>query len=415
MHNFKMKYLLYALPAIAIALLGLPLYVYLPTYYAEDIGLGVLNVGIVLFFARIFDMFIDPLIGYMSDSFMSRKRMMLLGGILLYVTFYALTHPYNGSGILYLLLLSLGVYSAWSLLSIPYFALAADISKDYHENTLYSSSREIFNIIGVLVALIVPYAFGVAEDAGASLLLLWNTLSILLPLSIALFYFSVKENKKERKIVAITTVYKNFKLQLLESKRLFLAFFLNNLANAIPATLFLFYVSLVIDSKSMSGLLLLLYFASGVLTLPFWIYLSGKLSKKTAWLISMGSASFFFFFIVFLGSGDILYFTIITIFSGMSLGADIALPSSMQADVAQNSTKKYGEMSGSMFGFFAMLTKLSLAFGVGVSFGILGLFDFDADATTSTSLFVLSLLYGIVPVFLKLSAIIVLMKYQEKR
>jgi len=97
----------------------------------------------------------------------------------------------------------------------------------------------------------------------------------------------------------------------------------------------------------------------------------------------------------------------------MSLGADMALPSSIQADIAQRSTQKYGEMSGTLFGFFAMLTKLSLAFGVGVSFSILGLFSFSADNPNPTSLFVLTLLYGALPVILKLSAIFVLRKYQE--
>ena len=175
----------------------------------------------------------------------------------------------------------------------------------------------------------------------------------------------------------------------------------------------MFYVSLVIKSEELSGLLLLVYFGSGIVTLPLWIYLSKKISKKTAWMLSMSSASLFFFFVIFLGEGDIVYFTIITVFSGMSLGADIALPASIQADIAQRSTKKYGQVSGTLFGFFAMLTKLSLAFAVGVSFSLLGLFDFSADAPNARSLFVLSLLYGVLPVILKISAILVLKKYQE--
>ena len=63
MFNSKVKLASYGVPAVAISLLGLPLYVYLPTYYAQNVGLGVFSVGVVLFFARVFDMFIDPLIG----------------------------------------------------------------------------------------------------------------------------------------------------------------------------------------------------------------------------------------------------------------------------------------------------------------------------------------------------------------
>ncbi|MFT5661611.1 MAG: Na+/melibiose symporter-like transporter [Sulfurimonas sp.] len=414
MPNSKKEIVTYGVPAVAIALLGLPLYVYLPTFYAQDLGLGVFIVGVVLFFARIFDMLIDPFIGYVSDAYMSRKVMMFLGSILLYGTFYALTHPQEESGIFYLLFLSLGVYSAWSLVSIPYFAFASDISSSYDENTHFSSSREIFNIFGVLLALSLPYYFGVAEQAGASLLVLWDALSFILPMALLIFFFTLKEPKREPKKTTFAEVFGYFKLEILNSKRVFIAFFLNNFANALPATLFLFYVSLVIKSEELSGLLLLLYFGSGVLTLPLWVYLSNKISKKTAWLVSMGSASFFFSFVLFLGEGDIVYFAIITIFSGMSLGADIALPASIQADIAQKATQKYGEISGILFSFFAMLTKLSLAFGVGVSFSILGLFDFSPQTPNPTSLLVLSLLYGLLPVILKLSAIFVLRKYQEK-
>ena len=413
MPNSKRNLLAYGVPAVAIALLGLPLYVYLPTFYAVDVGLGVFEVGVVLFFARIFDMIIDPLIGYVSDSYLSRKGMILFGSILLYATFYALTHPPQESGVLYLLFLSLGVYTAWSLVSIPYFAFAADMSNSYDENTHFSSSRELFNIFGVLLALSLPYYFGVAQQAGASLLVLWDALSFVLPLTLALFFLSFKEQSRIKKRANFIEVFGYFKRELFNSKRVFIAFFLNNFANALPATLFLFYVSLVLKSQEMSGVLLLLYFASGVLALPLWIYLSKKISKKTAWLLSMANASFFFCFVLFLGEGDVIYFALITIFSGMSLGADIALPASIQADIAQRSTQKYGEMSGTLFGFFAMLTKLSLAFGVGLSFGMLGLFDFSPDAPNETSLFVLSILYGAVPVVLKLSAMVILRKYHE--
>lgn len=413
MPKTNLSLIVYGLPAIGVSLLGLPLYIYLPTFYAQDLGLGVFVVGVVLFIARIFDMIIDPFIGYISDSFVSRKLMMFFGAVILYISFYALTHPPQDSGVFYLLFLSLGVYIAWSLLSIPYYAFASDISSSYHENTNLSSSRELFNIFGVLLALSLPYFFGVSEDAALSLLVLWDALAIILPMTLLVFLFSLKEEKSKRKRVKLAEVFRDFKIEILESKRVFIAFFLNNFANALPATLFLFYVSLVIKSEELSGLLLLLYFVSGVVTLPFWVYISKRISKKTTWILSMSSASFFFSFVLFLGEGDVVYFAIISIFSGMSLGADMALPTSIQADIAQKSTQKYGEMSGTLFGFFAMLTKLSLAFGVGVSFGVLGLFNFSADNPNPSSLFVLSILYGVLPVILKLSAIFVLRKYQE--
>jgi len=84
MFNFQVSRELfyYALPAFAIALLGLPLYVYLPTFYAQNIGLGMFEVGAVLFAARFLDVLIDPIIGYASDRYFTRQKLMTFGGVI---------------------------------------------------------------------------------------------------------------------------------------------------------------------------------------------------------------------------------------------------------------------------------------------------------------------------------------------
>lgn len=397
----------YALPALAIALLGLPLYVYLPTFYAQDIGFGMFAVGAILFFARFLDVLFDPIIGYISDTFALRKSLMILGSILLLGGFYFLTHPANEAGYLWLFGFSAIVYFAWSMITVPYYALGADIGESYHGNTAYASAREFCNISGVLLALILPYAFSVAQDAQSSLLLMFQTILYILPISMIIFTIKVKHKNLQKSLVSLKENFHSLLLQVSNSKALFLSFFLNSFANAVPATLFLLYVELVIGEKQYTGPLLLLYFVSGIVALPIWILISKKWNKKTAWKLSILSASFFFAFVPFLGFGDLYYFIAITLFSGLSLGADMALPASMQADIAKKS-------AGSLFGFFAMLTKLSLAFGVGLSFGVLGLVDFDAKAPSESSLLTLSLLYGLVPVALKLLAIFTLNKYEEK-
>lgn len=409
------EYLLYALPALALAMLGLPLYIYLPTFYASDVGLGVFGVGAVLLLARLLDMISDPLIGYLSDGYFSRKIFIFFGGVFILVGFYFLVHPHANAGYLWLFAFSMMVYFGWSLLSISYFAMAADLSESYEQNTHYASWREFANILGLLFALLLPFLGGVAEDEAASLALLFNTLLFLLPFTLVIFLLGVNATQIQNHLSSLGDSLRLLLLELRLSKRLFGAFFLNSLANAIPATLFLLFVEHILKSKEQAGLLLLLYFLSGVLALPLWNFIAKKSSKKTAWSLSILSASFFFFFVVFLGEGDFVPFLLICIFSGMSLGADMALPASMQADLVHNNLTAPREIGGTLFGFFAMLVKLSLAFGVGVSFVLLGLFGFDESAPNAASLLTLSLLYGAAPVFLKLLALFVLFGYKEQK
>ena len=410
-----LPYLFYGLPALPLALLGLPLYVYLPTFYTQDLGIDIFTVGLVLLFARLLDMFLDPLIGYLSDHFFSRKVYIFFGMLCLLFGFYFLTHPPLDVGFMWLLLFSMCVYFGWSLMSVPYYALGADLTQSYSENTKYASYRELFNITGVLLALSIPYMFGVADMPRESLLLMNTTVFFLLPPLLLLFLYTIKPKAQKRYAHRFKEVLQKFFATLKRSRTLFSAFFFNSFANALPATLFLFYIELVIGAKEYAGILLLVYFFAGIIALPFWNYIARKSSKKTAWKLSMISAMFFFAFIPFLQEGELLFFALITLFSGMSLGADMALPTSMQADIAQNSFGSSQEMGGTLFGFFAMLVKLSLAFGVGVSFALLGLAGFDAAAPTQQSLFVLTLLYGALPVLLKLVAYFFLDAYEENR
>ena len=57
-------------------------------------------------------------------------------------------------------------------------------------------------------------------------------------------------------------------------RRLILAFFLNGIANGLPATLFLLFVRHVLGADVDAGPLLLLYFVSGMLAVPGWLWLS---------------------------------------------------------------------------------------------------------------------------------------------
>ncbi|MBD3797147.1 MAG: MFS transporter [Campylobacterales bacterium] len=412
MHKLQvlLKYFYYANPAIALALLGLPLYIYLPTFYAQELKFGVFEVGIVLFIARAFDVFFDLFIGFIADRYAFKKMLIAFGALILVASFYFLSHPSENAGITWLFGFSVLVYVGWSMMSVPYYAIGAQIGATYHQNTLYASAREMFNILGVVTALVLPYIFNVADESSEALHLMFEVIVVSLAVTLSIFLSTVKLPKLQQHFKSFQEAFKSLYEALVHSRALFLSFFLNSFANAIPATLFLLYVELVLEAKQYTGILLIIYFLSGVIALPFWVHLSKKYGKKKVWTASMVSASFFFSCVVFLQSGDIIPFMIITVLSGLSLGADMALPASMQSDIVQN---RLEESSGALFGFFAMLTKLSLAAGVGLAFSILGLVSFEPAAPTKNSLLTLSLLYGLAPVALKIAAIYFLRNYRE--
>ena len=59
-------------PALPLAAMSIPLMVYLPPYYASEMGLGLGAVGTIFMVTRLWDMVTDPLMGVISDRFPSR-------------------------------------------------------------------------------------------------------------------------------------------------------------------------------------------------------------------------------------------------------------------------------------------------------------------------------------------------------
>ena len=53
----------YGLMGLPLAFVALPLYVMLPNFYARNFGMPLATLGVVLLAARLFDAFIDPLLG----------------------------------------------------------------------------------------------------------------------------------------------------------------------------------------------------------------------------------------------------------------------------------------------------------------------------------------------------------------
>ena len=90
-------------------------------------------------------------------------------------------------------------------------------------------------------------------------------------------------------------------------------------------------------------------------------------------------ACIFFGMVPLIGEGDYYGFLAISILTGFSLGADVTLPASMQADVVDVHTAETGEQrTGLYFALWSMATKLSFACAAGIAFPVLEWAGFSA-------------------------------------
>ena len=409
----------YGAPALPLAALTLPVYVYLPQFYAQEMGLGLATVGLVLLLARIWDVFTDPVIGILSDRtplrWGRRRAWVLAGTPLVMLAVWTLLVPGQGAGWAHLLGWSLVLYLGWSMVILPLNAWGAELSTAYHERTRIAGFREGAVLLGTLVALTLPPLLGVGEagEAREALRIIAILVLVLLPPTVLALVVLTPEPRVRRHGAVGFVAGLRLMADNRPFRRLILAYLVNAVANGLPATLFLLFVEHVLRAGDEAGVLLLVYFLCGLLGVPLWVRLSRRFGKNRTWCGAMLASCGVFIWAPFLAAGDVGWFVVVCVLTGLCVGADLVLPSAMQADVVDEDTAVSGaQRTGLFFAVWSMATKLSLALAVGLAFPVLDFAGFSEDgASPPEALAVLAVLYGGVPVIFKLMAIVLMRGY----
>ena len=414
----------YALPALPLAALTLPLYVLVPTFYSETLGLSLGAVGTALLLVRLIDAVTDPLFGLVSDfwrpSFGRRRAMFAMSLPVTALGAFMLFWPPGAASVLYLGVWACVLSIGQTMALISYTAWGAEIETGYDARSRVAGYRETLSLIGALVAIALPFAIGMERASGIhGLAAMAIFVAIALPLFGGLAVWIVPEPRDYSE--ARVSIAAGLRILLANPpfRRLLGAFFLNGLANGIPATLFLYFVSNVLSAGEQRGPLLFLYFLSGIAGVPLALFAAARLGKHRTWCMAMIVTCLAFAFAPLLGKGDVFLFAIIACVTGFALGFDLTLPAAMQADVIDIDTLESGEQrSGLYFAAWSLSTKLSLALGVGLVFPILQFAGFDpksASSATPEALRVLAGLYAWAPVALKLAAIALMWSFPIDR
>jgi len=190
-------------------------------------------------------------------------------------------------------------------------------------------------------------------------------------------------------------------------RRLALLFLLNGLAVAIAGTLALFYIADVLRLEAYSGLFLALYFVSGACSLPLWLRLSRRLGKSVSWALGTLVAVVAFVWATRLGAGDGFAYGVICLLSGAALGADLALPAAIAADIIP--PRERGRSAG-YFGIWSLINKGVLALAAGLGLPLLAGFGYRPGG--DAGLLALSLLYAGAPCLIKLLSAALLMRWR---
>ncbi len=428
---------------LPLAVIGYPLSIWIPAHYSGGLGISLAAVGTILMLARLTDVITDPLIGDLSDRwrtpFGRRKPWLLFGTPVMMLGAWFLFVPAEGVGMLYFLAWLAVFFLGSTMIALPHRAWGAELSPDYHQRSRVTAAREIYVLVGLMVAAAVPMIIEIRADGGSGVSevfrTLWSdaigafsgdfgdkkvvdratltgpvlqglamTVIIALPICAMIVLLFVKEPK-----AAPTETRPTFKegLKLVANngpmKRvLFIAvlvYFGESFRNAVS----LFFIRDIVGVPTI-GAAYFFYFIAGLGAIPFWLWLGRTIGKHKAFMGTLITVAAVSAANLFLDYGDYLAFFCLFIVKGFCFGGLQFLPVAMLADVVDvDSARSGGKRAGSYFAFLGFSEKIAIALGTGASLNIVGLLGFDPSggvaATTEAGVLSLRLVYCLGPVF----------------
>ena len=391
----------YALFAGVLSAAGLPIYIHAPKFYFDEYGVSLATLGAALFGLRLLDVVQDPLLGWVSGALGRFRRLAIaVAGLVMaaaMVGLFAIPAPIDP--VLWFALTLGLLFSSFSFLTIS--AYAQGVGKAERSGRIghvrVATWRETGGLVGVCLAAIAPTALALVTPAPFTLFAWGFALATLA----AVIWMQPEWQVQARQIrLAFGAI-----LSDRGTRRLLLIAFANAAPVAVSSTLFLFFTEFRLAAPGAEGPLLLLFFLSAAISTPLWGKAAVRFGLRAALLSGMTLAVVSFGFAAFLGAGDVPPFALVCIAAGAAIGADLSLlPAAFARQVAA-----VGGPPAQAFGLWAFVSKLTLA---SAAVTVLPLLDAvgltSGQPATAEALNMLTLLYAVVPVALKLIAILLL-------
>ena len=398
---------------------GMPMFIFILPFYADDMGLGLSLVGIIFFFGRFIDILTDPVMGVLIDKFPSRwgkhKLWIFLSAPIFMLATYVIFLPSveQPSGLYFFGGLFL-IYSAFTLSSITQLSWASFLAPNYDDRTKLLTLRELMALVGMFSVIAIP---AIVEINDPSLQAKVNAIGIFVLICIPVITLNaLKQVPDAMETISderLTNPFKEFK-NLLSNKMLNKVVFaavLIAFCMSLNGALYLIWMEVVIELPEYSSRLMLAYYVVSVFGLLIWRNLGIKTSKHYAAgvaciyaivVLLVGFAGYWFIKdledfpkLIGVGSFIILY--------GFAFSGPLPLINAITADISDKLNLEGGKnISGTVFSYLTTLTKVGFALAAVVPYVVLEmLWGFDISLgleNSDSSKMAIFYIYTFVPI-----------------
>ena len=394
------------------------LFIFLPSFYNLSVGFALSTVGMIILISRVFDVFSDFIIGYLTErrfiKGLPKKNQILLGIFVFIFSIIGLyvIQPNNYYWFIFYYNLALVSYS---IAIIPYDSIVIDQKKIQHRRFYIAAIKEIFTILGVLAALIIPTVLSKilsVELLNQEVIKITGLIIIILAIigSMLFYLFFEEDNQFHSKFIS----FKEIKFYLSHNKKISpfaVITFLNLLANNFTANLFIIFVSSYLGLSNYAGPLLILYFFITLISTPVWYHFGKTFSNM--FLLQVGTIITIvgFFFVLVTNNNYWYLYLIVVLITGFGVGIDLIVPQTELAEILDQNTQN--RLSQIFTALFSMIRKAAIGLAGGIALTGYGYLESN-NIVIYQGLSNIMIFYFFIPITIKVIVLLLVMRYRSK-
>lgn len=407
---------------IPLALTDVPIYLYLPVFYSREVGIDLAAVGLIFVFARLWDGVTDPLIGWLSDHtrsrFGRRKPWVVIGIPLLLLSIWHVFNPAPDVGPIYVVFWLFCLFLSWTAIYIPYLSWGAELSADYDGRSRVVAFREVGYMVGSVAVSAGP-VFLLAENAPVRDVLYYLLVATFLLFPLTAIPLSISVPDRIHTITSNLSISKAINVLLTNKpfQRLVLTLVLFNLALGMLNSLAIFLVDEGLGLPGKFFSFFLIEYLVAIALSPLLLHLAKQWGKHRVLVIGLVFFGMSLLSLIFGPRENYLFAASAAGVLGVGFAAMFITPSAILADIIDYDTVACGEKrAGIYMAVFKFASKASMAFSVGIAYGLLDLFGYNPKGGNGEfGIYVIKLVGAGIPVLLIIPGMLLMMRFPIDR
>lgn len=365
----------YAAPAVSSSFIFTAISLYLLKYSTDVLLIAPATVGLIFGVARFWDAVTDPLVGHLSDRTKSRwgrrKPWMVAASLPVGIAYFAIWSPPSSlSGVTLSLWIAAAIlvfYTAITTFSVPYTALGAELSADYHDRTRVFGAKALGDNVGIVLAAASLLVMERASDPRAAAGSVAVFAAVFMFAGILWAVRVLREPDHHQGRGGSRSPYSSFAdvFRNKDARTLIAVFFLEMLGYQTFVVLLPYLTDYILETPGSTAFYLFGAIAATLATIPVWVRLSRRFDKVRLWGLSLAVKAAVFCGIGFVGAGDTLEIACLTVVFGAASGAGAVLGPSLKADVVDSDEAHTGDRKeGTYFAAWGLAIKMAIGLAI---------------------------------------------------